>query len=169
MSRCDLAHSSSCKRGMNFRVRIFGQLGITALRGCQLASHSIETNRIRQGFSVPLPSAIAGSNSIPTICYLSPAITSVPGLAAAWSEVLWRRREVRLGVTETARVAFKTHPRIHPKLRRLTRKYRCLGGIPCAVKLLKVKVRCRLTRKRSLVRIQSCHRALLRRTGDGLA
>src|ERR1700676_1130320 len=50
----------------------------------------------------------------------------------------------------------RTHPRIHPKLRRLTRKYRCLGGIPCAVKLLKVKVRCRLTRKRSLVRIQSC-------------
>jgi hypothetical protein len=50
----------------------------------------------------------------------------------------------------------KTHPRIHPKLRRLTRKYRCLGGIPCAVKLLKVKVRCSLTRKRSLVRIQSC-------------
>ena len=49
-----------------------------------------------------------------------------------------------------------THPRIHPKLRRLTRKYRCLGGIPCAVKSLKVKVRCRLTRKRSLVRIQSC-------------
>jgi hypothetical protein len=41
-----------------------------------------------------------------------------------------------------------THPRIHPKLRRLTRKYRCLGGIPCAVKSLKVKVRCRLTRKR---------------------
>ena len=52
-------------------------------------------------------------------------------------------------------VAFWTHPRIHPKLRRLTRKYRCLGGIPCAVKLLKVKVRCRLTRKRSLVRIKS--------------
>ena len=49
-----------------------------------------------------------------------------------------------------------THPRIHPKLRRLTRKYRCLGGIPCAVKSLKVKVRCRLTRKRSLVRVQSC-------------
>src|SRR5665213_2021014 len=53
-------------------------------------------------------------------------------------------------------VASWTHPRIHPILRRLTRKYRCLGGIPCTVKLLKVKVRCRLTRKRSLVRIQSC-------------
>ena len=53
-------------------------------------------------------------------------------------------------------VAFWSHPRIHPKLRRLTRKYRCLGGIPCLVKLLKVKVRCRLTRKRSLVRVQSC-------------
>jgi len=48
-----------------------------------------------------------------------------------------------------------THPRIHPKLRRLTRKYRCLGGIPYAVKSLKVNVRCRLTRKMSLVRIQS--------------
>ena len=47
----------------------------------------------------------------------------------------------------------RTRPRIHPKLRRLTRKYRCLGGIPCAVKLLKVNVRCRLTRKRSLVRL----------------
>src|ERR1035441_886442 len=52
--------------------------------------------------------------------------------------------------------SLQSHPRIHPKLRRLTRKYRCLGGIPCADKLLKVKVRCRLTRKRSLVRIQSC-------------
>jgi len=52
--------------------------------------------------------------------------------------------------------ALRNHPRIHPILRRLTRKYRCLGGIPCAVKLLKVKVRCRWTRKRSLVRIQSC-------------
>ena len=42
-----------------------------------------------------------------------------------------------------------THPRIYPNLGRLTRKYRCLGGIPSAVKLLTVKVRCRLTRKRS--------------------
>ncbi len=47
------------------------------------------------------------------------------------------------------RDGLRTHPRIHPKLRRLTRKCRCFGGIPCAVKLLKVKVRCRLTRKRS--------------------
>ena len=36
--------------------------------------------------------------------------------------------------------AFWTHPRIHPKLGRLTRKYRGLGGNPCAVKSFKVKV-----------------------------
>jgi hypothetical protein len=48
-----------------------------------------------------------------------------------------------------------SHPGIHPKSRRLTRKYRCLGGIPCAVKLLIVKVRCRLTRKKPRVRISS--------------
>jgi hypothetical protein len=51
-------------------------------------------------------------------------------------------------------VASWTYPRIHPKLRRLTRKYRCLGGIPCAVKSLKVKIRCRLKRKKSTVGIQ---------------
>lgn len=46
-------------------------------------------------------------------------------------------------------------PRIHPKLRVPAREYRCLGGISCAIKLLKVKVSRRLTRKRPLVRIQS--------------
>jgi hypothetical protein len=48
------------------------------------------------------------------------------------------------------------YPRIYPKLIRLTREYRCLGGIPCAVKSLIVQVILSLTRKRSLVRIQSC-------------
>lgn len=38
-------------------------------------------------------------------------------------------------------------PRIHPKLRRLTREYRCLGCIQC--ELLKIKVMRRLTRQRS--------------------
>jgi len=48
------------------------------------------------------------------------------------------------------------YPRIYPKLIRLAREYRCLGGTPRAVKQLNVKVILCLTRKRSLVRIQSC-------------
>src|SRR5579862_9555484 len=69
------------------------------------------------------------------------------------------REKYLAGLTEnvlTNAAAMSRHPRIYPIWGRLTRKYRGLGGIPCPVKWLKVKVRCRLTRKRSLVRIQSC-------------
>ena len=45
--------------------------------------------------------------------------------------------------------ASEIYPRIYPKLIRLAREYRCLGGIPCAVKFLIVKVICSFTRKRS--------------------
>jgi galactose-1-phosphate uridylyltransferase (family 1) len=39
----------------------------------------------------------------------------------------------------------RSHPRIHPKLRRLTREYRCLGGIPCEVKNLRLPHRSHFT------------------------
>jgi len=86
-----------------------------------------------------------------------------PALRHKVSNAVIRIREVYDGLLKTLR--FGVHNVSHcqnyignqwwsqgnycPNLGRLTRKYRCLGGIPSAVKLLTVKVRCRLTRKRS--------------------
>jgi len=51
-------------------------------------------------------------------------------------------------------ILFGTYPKIYPKLIRLAREYRCLGGIPSAVKSFIVKVIWSLARKRSIVWLQ---------------
>lgn len=58
-------------------------------------------------------------------------------------------------------MAAEIYPRIYPKPIRLAREYRCLGDIPCAVKLLIVQVICSLIRKRSIARSRLAIASLL--------
>ena len=100
---------------------------------------------------IKMAADLAASHLADFIGFLAPQVGLEPTTLRLTAEYLWS--PITLSRGSVALRPSWSHPRIHPILRRLTREYRCLGGIPCAVKLLKVKVRCRLTRKRSLVRL----------------